>query len=59
MIIGGFGAPNLGKIGRMQENEDGTKSFKPFSLDAKNHGGLVVCLVHIKTTTNQHNKRNN
>ena len=33
MIIGSLGAPNLSKIGRMSQNEDGTKSFKPSLLN--------------------------
>ena len=34
MVIGGFGSPNIKKIGRFEKTEDGKTKWNPLSLDA-------------------------
>lgn len=44
MVIGGFGSPNIKKIGRFEKTEDGKTRWNPLSLDADKSwwtGGII------------------
>ena len=44
MVIGGFGSPNIKKIGRFEKTEDGKTKWNPLSLDADKSwwtGGII------------------